>query len=138
MRIEQNTLKAEDFQPLFASAGWGVKPLDQIEVALKNSLVTFCVYEDDKVIGMARLLGDRAMAYYLKDFVIYPEYQGKGVGRAVIRYIEEYISSELKEGWAAAFELMSAGGKEGFYKKMGFEEKSVPGKGTGMYKRIQK
>lgn len=136
MRVEKNTLTPEQFQPLFTSAGWMERPIEQVKVALENSLVTFAVYEDDKLIGMARLLGDCAMAYYLKDFVIYPEYQGKGIGRAVIQYIEDYIRSELQEGWAVAFELMSAGGKEGFYKKLGFEEKVIPGQGTGMYKRI--
>ena len=42
--------------------------------------------------------------------------------------IQEYIESQLPEGWKAGVELMSVKGKEEFYKRFAFEEWD----GTGM------
>lgn len=47
--------------------------LEQVGIALDNSICTFNLYEDDELIGMARLLGDKTMSFYIKDFVILPE-----------------------------------------------------------------
>lgn len=44
--------------------------LEQVQIGLKNSHVTFSVVENNKVIEMARLLGDGTMSFYIKDFVI--------------------------------------------------------------------
>ena len=137
MRIEENTLKAEDFYALYTSAGWGNPSLEQIEVALTNSLITFTAIVDGKVVGMARLLGDRAMSYYLKDFVIFPEYQRQGIGRQMITHIENYIRNQSKDGWVSTLELMSVKGKEPFYRKMGFEERPTENRGPGMHKRYE-
>ena len=42
--------------------------------------------------------------------------------------VQEYIESQLPEGWKASVELMSVKGKEEFYKRFAFEEWD----GTGM------
>ena len=137
MRIEENTLTAEDFYQLYTSAGWGNPSLEQIEVALENSLITFTAIVDDRVVGMARLLGDCAMSYYLKDFVLFPEYQRQGIGKAMIAHIENYIRNRSKDGWFATLEFMSVKGKEEFYKKLGFEERPTVNRGPGMHKRYE-
>ena len=65
--ILDNELQADDFIRLFASAGWGEVPKDMVETSLANSYATFSVKSGDKVIAMARLLGDGAMSFFLKD-----------------------------------------------------------------------
>ena len=95
------------------------------------------VIEEENVIGMARLLGDGGMAFYLKDFVILPEFQGKGIGKELLDYVQNYIRNQLKDGWQTKLELMSAKGKEEFYKKFGFEERPSKYLGAGMAKMIQ-
>nr|WP_311371175.1 GNAT family N-acetyltransferase [Bifidobacterium dentium] len=40
----------------------------------------FMIFDDGKPIGMARLLGDYAMAYLIKDVVGLLEYQHRGAG----------------------------------------------------------
>ncbi len=137
MKIIENVLTATDFIRLYESAGWGKKSEDIVQVSLKNSYVTFAVIEGENVIGMARLLGDGGMAFYLKDFVISPEFQGKGVGKELLEYVQNYIKNELKDGWQTSLELMSAKGKEDFYKKFGFVERPSQYFGAGMMKRIE-
>ena len=137
MKILENVLTAKDFIKLYESAGWGKNSEDIVQVSLKNSYVTFAVIEEEKVIGMARLLADGGMAFYLKDFVILPEFQGKGMGKALLEYVQIYIKNQLKDGWQTNLELISAKGKEEFYKKFGFEERPSKYIGAGMAKRIQ-
>ena len=137
MKILENVLTAADFIKLYESAGWGKKCEDIVQVSLENSYVTFAVIEEKNVIGMARLLGDGGMAFYLKDFVILPEFQGKGIGKELLNYVQNYIRNQLKDGWQTKIELMSAQGKEEFYKKFGFEEMPSQYIGAGMAKMIQ-
>ena len=137
MKILENVLTATDFIKLYESAGWGKKCEDIVQVSLENSYVTFAVIEEKNVIGMASLLGDGGMAFYLKDFVILPEFQGKGIGKELLNYVQNYIRNQLKDGWQTKIELMSAQGKEEFYKKFGFEEMPSQYIGAGMAKMIQ-
>ena len=137
MKILENVLTVADFIKLYESTGWGKKCEDIVQVSLENSYVTFAVVEEENVIGMARLLGDGGMAFYLKDFVILPEFQGKGIGKELLDYVQNYIRNQLKDGWQTKLELMSAKGKEEFYKKFGFEERTSKYLGAGMAKMIQ-
>lgn len=105
VRIEENALSAVTFRDLFLSVGWEAPSLAQIEIVLSNSLRTFIVIKEDKAIGMARLLGDYAMSYYIKDFAISPEFQGRGIGRYLMEHIDASIRKELKEGWSVSLML---------------------------------
>lgn len=138
LKIEENTLSAAIFKELFLSVGWEPPSLQQIEIALSNSLRTFVVHNEDKAVGMARLLGDHAMSYYIKDVAVSPRYQGMGIGRVLVETIESYIQNELEDGWAVSLELISSKGNEEFYKKFGFEERPCEWDGAGMFKMIRK
>ena len=96
--IKHNELGADDFIRLFDSAGWGKPDRGLVERSLKNSYVTFSVHDGEKVVAMARLIGDGGMAFFLKDLIVAPEHQGQGIGKALLEHIEEYIRGELEEG----------------------------------------
>lgn len=136
--ILDNQLQADDFIRLFASAGWGELPKDMVETSLANSYATFSVKSGNKVIAMARLLGDGAMSFFLKDLVVEPEYQGKGMGRVLLIHIEEYIRTQLKFEWEGYLQLVSAKGKEEFYKKLGYAIHPNENSGSGMSKWIKR
>lgn len=138
MRVQKNLLSAQLFLELYKSVGWKAPCLEQVETALKHSVATFCAFDGDKAVGMARLLGDGGMSFYIKDFAVRPEYQGKGVGRLLMTSIEDYILSSLREGWAVSLELISAKGKEAFYEKCGFERRPCDWDGAGMFKMVRK
>ena len=135
--ILDNQLKADDFIRLFASAGWGELPQDMVETSLANSYATFSVKSGGKVIAMARLLGDGAMSFFLKDLVVVPEYQGSGLGRILLTHVEEYIRTQLKSDWEGYLQLVSAKGKEGFYQKLGYAIHPNEHSGPGMSKWIR-
>lgn len=136
--IFDNQLKTDDFIRLFASVGWGELSWDMVEKSLANSYATFSVKSGDKVIAMARLLGDGAMSFFLKDMVVEPEYQGSGIGRLLLTHVEEYIRVQLQPGWEGYLQLVSAKEKEKFYEKLGYAIHPHEHSGPGMSKWIKR
>lgn len=129
--IVKNALSKEDFISLYESAGWGSPSPEAAETAIKNSYAVFSVKDGEKTAAMVRLLGDGAMAFFMKDLIVSPEYQGNGLGSLMLNHLMDFIESELKPGWTAKFQLMSAPGKEGFYRKQGLNENPYEDGGSG-------
>ncbi len=138
MTVLNNKLTPELFLELYQSVGWDAPGIDQIEMALENSFATFCVYDGERSVGMARLLGDGGMSFYIKDFAVRPEYQGQGVGRMLMQAMESHITASIPDGWAVSLELISSKGRESFYEKFGFEQRPCDWDGAGMFKMLRK
>ena len=84
LTIKYNELCAEEFILLWETV-WGQGPsLEQTELAMKNTLFRVSVYDKDKIVAMARMIGDMGLDYYIKDVVVRPEYQNKGIGKMLI------------------------------------------------------
>jgi ribosomal protein S18 acetylase RimI-like enzyme len=83
------------------------------------------------VIGHGRVVGDGGLYFHIQDVIVLPEYQGHGVGRAMMDAIMAYLGRAAK---ASAFiGLTAAGGKAGFYRRYGFNERA--GDAPGMFTR---
>lgn len=137
MEIRSNTLTPELFLELYSSVGWETPGKDQVEMALKHTLVSFTAYDDEKPVGMVRLLGDGGMSFYIKDFAVVPSCQSKGIGSRLIDAVETYIRDTISDGWAVSLELISTKEAVPFYKKKGFEERPCEWDGPGMFKMIR-
>lgn len=137
MNIEMNTLTPELFLDLYTSVGWEPPCIEQVKAALQNTLVSFVAYEGERAVGMVRLLGDGGMSFYVKDFAVVPNYQGQGVGKALMSAVQEYILSHIRENWAVSLELISTKEAVNFYKRQGFEERPCDWDGPGIFKMIQ-
>lgn len=138
MTVQTNQMTPELFLVLYQSVGWEAPGLDQIERALEGSIATFCAYDGEVPVGMVRLVGDGGMSFYVKDFAVRPEYQGKGVGRLLMNAMEEHIMDSIPDGWAVSLELISSIGREPFYEKFGFEQRPCDWDGAGMFKMLRK
>ena len=137
MRTEINTLTAELFLELYTSVGWEPPCIEQVKEALKNTIAAFTVFDDEKAVGMVRLIGDGGMSFYIKDFVVVPSYQSKGAGTLLLNEIERYIREIISPDWAVSLELISTKEAVPFYKKKGFEERPCDWDGPGMFKMIR-
>lgn len=124
MKIQTNTLTTELFLELYTSVGWEPPCREQVECALQNTVVSFVAYEGGKAIGMVRLIGDGGMSFYIKDFVVLPEYQGMGAGKLLITELQQYILEHIEKEWAVSLELISTKEAVNFYKAYGFEERA--------------
>ena len=137
MEIRINTLTPELFLELYESVGWEPPCIEQVRIALQNTIATFTCYEADRPVGMARVIGDGGMSFYIKDFAVVPSYQSNGVGSKLMAALEHFIKECKPTDWAVSLELISSKEAVGFYQKFGFEERPCDWDGPGMFKMIR-
>ena len=100
---------------------WGDGPtLEQTRLAMEHTLFRVSVYDGEKVVAMARVNGDMGLDYYIKDVVVRPEYQGRGIGRMLIVELLNYINDNGIPGTEIFVELCAMPDKIPFYEKFGF------------------
>ena len=77
------------------------------------------------------------MSFYIKDYAVIPEYQSKGVGKALMQFLEDYIRNSMPKNWAVSLELISSKEAVAFYEKFGFEQRPCYWDGPGMFKMLR-
>ncbi len=121
LTIKYNELSAEEFITLWETV-WGQAPtLEQIRLAMAHTLFRVSVFDGDTIVAMARMNGDMGLCYYIKDVVVRPEYQGKGIGRMLINELLKFIEDNGVKGTEIFVELCAMPDKIPFYKKFGFD-----------------
>ena len=73
--------------PLYESVGWVFycKHPDVVEKAYANSLCILAAYEDEKLVGLIRSVGDGHTILFIQDLLVHPDYQCKGIGTALMK-----------------------------------------------------
>ena len=106
--------------------------------ALNNAFHITTVRDNGKAIGMIRVLSDGSYANFITDVIVIPEYQKRGIGTEMVRRTVDFMKSTLQPGETIVLYLMSAIGKESFYKQFGFRERPNEVWGAGMSQWITK
>ena len=88
---------------------------------MKNTLFRISVFDGGKIVGMARMLGDLGLDYFIKDVVVRPEYQKMGIGRLLIDELLNFVRKNGVSGTNIFVELCAEPGKIPFYEKFGFD-----------------
>ena len=118
--IKYNELTAEEFIYLWNTV-WNEAPsLRQTELAMKHTAFRVSVWDNDKIVAMARMIGDLGLNYYIKDVVVKPEYQHKGIGRMMINELLKFADKNGISGTGIYIELCAMPDKIPFYQKLGF------------------
>jgi GNAT superfamily N-acetyltransferase len=132
MKVEilEKIPSAEEYNEVRESVGWGIYELNVNRNALPKSLYSICAYSTSKLIGMARIIGDDGLVFYIQDLIVIPEYQKKGIGTQLMKRVMEYIEKHANNN--SIIGLMSAKGKEKFYEKFGFINRPNENLGSGM------
>ncbi|NMP30128.1 GNAT family N-acetyltransferase [Thalassotalea sp. M1531] len=123
------------YNELRKKVGWGNTSPEQAKTALNNSLFHVIAISNEEVIGMARVIGDGAMFFYIQDLVVDPSFQRKGVGGMLMQKIESYLVKSALPG--VTIGLLSAKGKENFYQRYGYNVRDGSLLGLGMCKFIE-
>ncbi len=118
--IKYNQLTAEEFATLWESVWDGTPQIEQIRLAMEHTLFRVSLYDGGKPIAMARMIGDMGLCYYIKDVVVRPEYQKKGLGRLLINELLNFVKSNGVSGTDIFVELCAMPDKIPFYEKFGF------------------
>ena len=109
---------------------------EQAELTIINQIFSVTALKDDKQIGMARLLGDRATYWIITDVLVLPKYQRSGIGSELTKRLIHYIKENAPKGEHLVF-LLCNKGKENFYRKLGFIELPNNEEGPGMAMEIR-
>lgn len=103
---------------LYKSVGW--TNYTENPVMLKNayhhSLKIFGAYEDDRLIGIIRVVGDGYSMIYIQDIVVLPAYQRMGIGKALM----EKVLEEYKHVYQKSLLTDDTEKTISFYKALGF------------------
>ena len=138
IRIVEDVKDVNIYLGLRDKVGWIKLTKAQAQEALNNSVKVFTVFDDDKPIGMGRIVGDGAVICYIQDLIIIPEYQGKHIGSRLIDKLIEYVNSLIIPDSRMMLCLMCAKGREEFYTKHGFIARPTSELGPGMSQYILK
>lgn len=121
LTVKHNELTAEEFIELWETV-WGSGPsLEQTKLAMEHTLFRVSVYDNEKVVAMARMIGDMGLNYYIKDVAVRPEYQKKGIGKLLINELLDFVKKNGVSGTDIFVELCAVPDKVPFYEKLGFD-----------------
>lgn len=102
---------------LYNDASWTAytEDIDLLEKAIKNSLKVWTLWDREKLIGLARIVGDGHTITYLQDILILKAYQGQGLGSRLLSQIVEE-NKNIRQ-----FVLLTDNSEmiKNFYKKLG-------------------
>ncbi len=125
-----NGVPAENVEELFKDAGW-VREIpswqkEKFTLMFENSTWAFTVWDQNRMIGMVRVISDQIMAANIMDLVVSSDYRGKGIGQKLV----ELCVQKLPHGdWFAH----TSANNFSFYKECGFEVKDLSENGTCAY-----
>jgi len=92
------------------------RSVEQVEKSIKNSSCYGVYLEGEKkLVGFARVISDYATTYYLCDVIIDTAYQGKGLGTALVSYIESLPEYQGLRG------ILITRDAHSLYRKFGYE-----------------
>lgn len=113
---EGHDLDIQQLQALYHHAPWAAgRDLDGIKRMLENTDYVFSVWDDRRLVGFARVLTDRIYRATLWDVVVYPAYQGQGVGESLMKTILSHpVLSKVQKFW------LNTRDKQAFYERFGF------------------
>jgi len=103
---------------LYSDAGWAsyLKDINVLVRGIENSLDIVTAWDNDKLVGLIRIVGDGSTIIYIQDILILKEYKRKGIGRKLmLNILEKY--SEVRQ-----IVLLTDDSEEtrGFYESLGF------------------
>ncbi len=77
---EEKIFTKEQVQQLFLSVHWisGNYP-ERLYKALMNSSTVLTVWDDEKLVGLARVLDDTEILAQIHYVLVHPDYQGQGI-----------------------------------------------------------
>lgn len=130
-KILNDSPAPEEYINLRIEAGMSGKSLEAARVGLGNSLFSVTIYDDSSLIAMGRIIGDGGAFFQIVDIAVKPAYQGRGLGKLVMREMMNYLSEHTYEG--SYVSLIADEPADKLYEQFGFAY-TYP-KSHGMYRK---
>ena len=132
INIKENIKNVEEFNLLYDDVGWGAYDDNITQKALDNTFYSVSVYEDNKIVGYGRIIGDTICFLYIQDIMVKPEYQGNKIGTMIMNKLLEKINEIKQENPDLRVYLGASKNREEFYEKFGFIKRIDADLGYGM------
>jgi len=105
---------------LYSSVGWTsytAEP-ERLQLAVRQSLRVVTAWDGERLVGLARVVGDGVSIVYLQDVLVHPDYARSGVGTFLIDAVFEPYSDVRQQVLITDDEP----GQRAFYESLGFTE----------------
>ena len=114
---ETKDISQSDVLEIYKANKWSSaqKP-DELYNALLNSHSLLTAWDGDRLVGIGNALSDGYLVVYYPHLVIHPDYQGKGIGKSILKKFQEKYGSFHQQI------LVADGGAIDFYERCGFEK----------------
>lgn len=118
IREGTNGIDGATLRTLYEAVGWCNSSLpvwqnEKFEIAMNNSAWAFTVWDNDTLIGMARVVSDKVMVASIQDLIVLEQYRNMGLGK---KLVEKCISKLPCGNWSAK----TTPENYEFYEKCGF------------------
>ncbi len=130
--IKENNNNVKEFNLLYDKVGWGHWDENISQKALDNTFYSVTVYDNEKVIGYGRIIGDTICFLYIQDIMVIPEYQSNKIGTMIMNKLLDKINDIKKENPSLKVYVGASKNKEHFYEKFGFVKRVDANLGYGM------
>lgn len=113
---EEKIFTQDEVQNLFLSVGWisGQYPA-RLYKALMHSSTVITAWDNERLVGLVRLLDDSELTAYMHYVLVDPAYHGQGIAGTMIEMVKEKYKNYLY------IEIMPEESKNAaFYEKHGF------------------
>ncbi|MCU0549798.1 MAG: GNAT family N-acetyltransferase [Leptolyngbya sp. Prado105] len=87
-----------ELEELCDAVGWSRRPLRKVKKAIQHSFLVASMWEQRgaqrRLVGFARATSDHAFNATIWDVVVHPDFQGKGLGKALMKFMIKKLRSE--------------------------------------------
>ncbi len=87
-----------ELEELCNAVGWSRRPLRKVKKAIEYSFLVGSMWEvrgnQRRLIGFARATSDHTFNATIWDVVVHPDFQGKGLGKALMKYMIKKLRGE--------------------------------------------
>lgn len=72
---------------LYSSVGWSgyTNNPQLLRLGFENSLLILGAYEDNRLVGIIRAVGDGHTIIFVQDLLVHPQYQRRGIGKTLLQ-----------------------------------------------------
>lgn len=104
-------------EDLFLSVEWSSgKYPEKLKIAMLNFESVYSAWDGDRLVGLICAMDDSVMTAYVHYLLVNPDYQGKGIGKALVNYIKEKYKDYLR------IVLVAYDEQTAFYENCGFKK----------------
>lgn len=88
---EGKTLDIDQIIYLYKDAKWTnyVNDVEKLQRAINNSRLVITAWDDKKLVGLIRTVGDGESITYIQDLLVLESYQRKGIGKTLINKVKK-------------------------------------------------